>query len=289
MKRNLISLNLLLWIGLLQPDGFAERTLVMGQYGLKPIEQFKVGNHVVVVADGGELQPYSINHTMSYVADSFIKIQVNDVCVCAAPHQKFYSCDRNDWISANALNVSEQLLCGNGKTVCIDAIETVHKKQKMHAFSVDTSHIFCVTPYQIIAHNIEPVSTTAGAFVIPVLFAACPPAGVVVAIGQSVAFGVVGYVTYRIHRRTERNRIKHDGCFSRDTTINGTQNGGCYHPVPNCPLVCDIKAGKEIEMAKITPYINPEVAVNNVGCEFPMIEVEKPILHNVATQQSDCD
>jgi hypothetical protein len=281
MKRNLISLNLLLWIGLLQPDGFAERTLVMGQYGLKHIEQFKIGNHVVVIAAGGELQPYSISHTMSYVADSFIKIQIKDVCVCAAPNQKFYSCDRNDWVSAQALNISERLLCGNGKTVCIDAIETVHKKQKMHAFSVDTSHIFCVTPYQIIAHNIDPATTAT----VLALSAVCPPAAIV----QVAAVSIVGCVMFCLHRRSERNRIKYDRCFSTDNIVNNSQPVGCYHPVPNCPLVCDIKAGKEIETVKITPYINPEVAVNNVGCEFPIAEIEKPILHNAATQQSDCD
>ena len=57
MKHNQLKrfawLHLLLWVGLLQPDGFAERTLVMSQQGLKPIEQFVVGNNVVVVAAGG--------------------------------------------------------------------------------------------------------------------------------------------------------------------------------------------------------------------------------------------
>ena len=123
-------LHLLLWVGLLQPDGFAEHTLVRYEHGFKSIQNFVVGNHAVIVADGGQLQPYSITRTMSYVTDFFIKIQIKDICVCAAPDQKFYSYTRNDWVSARALQVSEQLLCGSGNIVSVDAVKTVHKKQK---------------------------------------------------------------------------------------------------------------------------------------------------------------
>lgn len=281
MKRKLALLNLLLWIGLLQPDGFAERTLVRYEHGLKPIEQFRVGNNVVVVADGGQLQPYSITRTMSYVADCFIRIQIKDICVCAASDQKFYSCDRNDWVSAYALNVSEQLLCGNGNIVCVDAVETVHKQQTMHTFSVETSHIFCVTPYEIIAHNIDPVST---GVITATLAVSCPPAAVAVAVGQAVAFSILGCVMFCKHRRAHKHESRHDGCFSRDTTINGTQHGGCYKPVQNVPLVCDIKAGKQDLPVKLVHEI-PENSVDK-GCEFPIL-VEQPGLHNVATTQTD--
>src|SRR6266404_3869747 len=201
-----------------------------------------VGNHVVVVADGGQLQPYSISHTMSYVADNFIKIQIKDVCVCAAPDQKFYSYTRNDWVSAQALQVSEQLLCGNGNVVAVDAVETVHKKQRMHTLTVDTAHIFCVTPYDIIAHNIEPVSTGITA----ILSVACPPAGAALAVGQVVACGVVACVMFCRHRRNSRTHIKHDGCFTPESRNGTTMPAatGCFQPVPDVPVVCDIKAGK---------------------------------------------
>jgi|GEM_PF-1714449 hypothetical protein len=291
MKHNQLKrfawLHLLLWVGLLQPDGFAERTLVMSQQGLKPIEQFVVGNNVVVVAAGGQLQPYSITRTMSYVADSFIKIQVNDVCICAAPHQKFYSCDRTDWVNANELKVSEQLLCGSGNVVCVSAVETVHKQQKMHTFTVDTSHVFCVTPYEIMAHNIDPATTIA---TVATLSVACPPAAVAVAVGQAAAFVGVGCVMYCMHRRAHKHDLRHNGCFSPESS-NGTSAQvatGCYHPMPDVPLVCDIGAGKEVETAKITPYENPEV-VTSVGCEFPVADAEMPILHHATTKQTDVD
>lgn len=277
-----LLLHSLLWIGLLQPDGFAEHTLVRYEHGFKPIQQFVVGNNVVVVAEGGQLQPYSIAQTMNYVADSFIKIQIKDICVCAAPHQQFYSCTRNDWVSAQVLQVSEQLLCGSGNVVCVDAVEAVHKQQKMHTFTVDTSHIFCVTPYEIIAHNIEPVSMGA---ITATLAVACPPAGIAVAIGQ-ITFGVLACVMFCKHRKAHKYELQHKGCFSsesRNEAITPVATG-CYQPIQNVPVVCDIKAGKPDLPTKLIHEI-PENKIDK-GCEFP-IHAEKPELYHAAVTQID--
>ncbi len=275
---------MLLWFGLLQPDGFAEHTLVKYEYGFKPIQQFIVGNNVVVVAEGGQLQQNSISHTMSYVADCFIKIQIKDICVCAAPDQKFYSCTRNDWVNAQALHVSEQLLCGSGNIVSVDAVEMVHKQQKMHAFTVETSHIFCVTPYEIIAHNVDPVFTMGTATA--TLAVACPPAGIAAAVVQGVAWTVLGCVMFCKHRKAHRYELQHKGCFSPESR-NGTTAPiatGCYEPVQNVPIVCDIKAGK----ADLPTQFVHEIPETNVdkGCQFP-IHVEQPVTHHAATTQTE--
>jgi hypothetical protein len=274
-----LLLHSLLWVGLLQPDGFAEHTLVRYEHGFKPIQQFVVGNNIVVVADAGQLQPYSITHTMSYVADSFVKIQIKDICVCAAPHQQFYSCTRNDWVSAQVLQVSEQLLCGSGNIVSVDAVEMVHKQKRMHTFTVDTSHIFCVTPYEIIAHNIEPVSMVSTI----TLTAACPPVGIAATV---VTWGILGCVMFCKHRKAHKYDLQHHGYFSpenRNVTTAPVATG-CYQPVQNVPLVCDIKAGNPDLPTKLVH----EIPENNIdkGCEFPVI-VEKPELHHAATTQTD--
>ena len=288
MKRRTSSyffiLHVLLWVGLLQPDGFIENTLVRYEHGLKPIQQFIVGNNVVVVAEGGQLQPYSITRTMSYVADCFVKIQIKDICVCAAPNQKFYSCTRHDWVSAQALQVSEQLLCGSGNVVYVDAIEKVHKQQKMHTFTVDTSHIFCVTPYEIIAHNMDPVSVVGTV----TLSAICPPIGIATVVGQAAAWSIFGYVMFCRHRKAHKYEPLHKGCFSPEsrngaTTLIAT---GCYQPVQDVPIVCDIQAGK-VDLPKKLVHEIPENSIDK-GCEFP-IQVEEPLLHNPATTQTEVD
>ena len=273
-------LHVLLWVGLLQPDGFAESTLVRTYEGFKSIEQFVMGDHVVVVAEGGQLQPYSIARTMNYVADCFIKIQIKDICVCAVPDQKFYSCTRNDWVSARALHVSEQLLCGSGNIVCVDAVEMVHKKQKMYAFTVETSHIFCVTPYEIIAHNIDPVSIVGTV----TLSAVCPPVGIVAAIGQVAAFGVLGCVMFCRHRKSHKYEAQHHGCFSPEsgTGVSAPVATGCYQPVQEVPIVCDIKAGKVDLPTQLVHEIPKDIGLDQ-GCAFP-IHAEPSELYDTATQ-----
>ena len=275
-------LHIFLWAGLLQPDGFIENTLVKYEHGFKPIQQFVVGNNVVVVAEGEQLQPYSVARTMSYVADCFVKIQIKDICVCVAPGQKFYSCTRNDWVSAHALQVSEQLLCGSGNVVSVDTVEMVHKQQRMHAFTVDTSHIFCVTPYEIIAHNIDPISVVGTV----TLSATCPPVGIAATIAQGVAWTVLGCVMFCKHRKAHRYDLQHRGCFSPESRNGATALAptGCYKPVQNVPIVCDIKAGKE----DLPTQLVHEIPENNVdkGCEFP-ISIEQPVLHHAATTQTE--
>ncbi|HEX4068509.1 MAG TPA: hypothetical protein VHX42_00265 [Candidatus Babeliales bacterium] len=277
-----MMLHILLWVGLLQPDGFVEHTLVRYEHGYKPIQNFAVGNNVVVVADGGQLQPYSIARTMSYVADCFIKIQIKDICICAAPDQKFYSCTRNDWVSAQALHISEQLLCGSGNVVCVDAVETVHKKQKMHTFTVDIKHIFCVTPYDIIAHNFTP------AFTVP-LAIACPPAAVVATVGQVIGWGILGCVMFCRHRKAHRYELQHGGCFSPESKNGATTPiaTGCYQSVQDVPFVCDIKAGKQDLPTKLVHEIPQDIGLDQ-GCAFP-VEIQQPILHEAAIQHPACD
>lgn len=285
--RYLIVILLVFWITLLQSDGFAELTMVRTQQGYKPIELFRIGDYAVLVADGGQLKPYSITHTMSYVADCFIKIQIKDICVCAAPNQKFFSCTRNEWVSANALKISEQLLCGSGKTIEVSAVETVHKRQRMHTFSVQTSHVYCVTPYEIIAHNIDPVCTVP----LIALSAACPPAAAVVAAPVAVC-SLLSCIMFCLHKRSQRNTVNNNGCFSPDIQLQQSKMPnvkGCYHSVPECPVVCDIKVGKETEITKITPYINPEAGKDDIKYVFPIAEQEKITSHHMAQTQNDCD
>jgi hypothetical protein len=132
MKLKLVCfflLHLLLWVELLYP-----------------VQKLSAGDNVVPIIDGGQLQSDSISRAMSYVVDHFIQVQIKDICVCAAPDHKFYSCTRQDWVSASELQVSEQLLCGNGNVVTVDAIQTIHKHETIYSYPVEIKHVLCVMP-----------------------------------------------------------------------------------------------------------------------------------------------
>ncbi|HSC24710.1 MAG TPA: polymorphic toxin-type HINT domain-containing protein [Candidatus Babeliales bacterium] len=134
--------------------------------------------------------------------DRFIKIIVTNDCICSASDQKFYLADKNRWICADELIVSDKLLCGDGNVVCIDMIEIVYQQQEMYALSVEKSHLFYVGHAGIIAHNIEPVSSTTA--VVAVLSFICPPAGAAVIVGEIIAFGFVGLGCYCAHKKTSK-------------------------------------------------------------------------------------
>ena len=154
----------------------------------------------------------------------------------------------------------------------------------MHAFTVETSHIVCVTPYEIIAHNMDPVSMVGTV----TLSAVCPPVGIAAVIGQVAAFGVLGCVMFCKHRKAHKYDLQHHGCFSPESRNSATTAiaTGCYQPVQDAPIVCDIKAGK----LDLPTQLVHEIPENNIdkGYEFP-IYVEQPILHEAATAQTDGD
>jgi len=195
---------------LLRSEGFAPETLVKSLPDCRPIKEYKI-NDYVVLAEKDQYKSYGINNISSCVANFFVRIEIKDVSIDTMSDQKFYSCTRNDWVSAGELNVSEKLLCNNGKIVCIDSIEPIYQQQKMYALSVETSHIFCITPYEIIVHNFEPMLTTG---VVSALSLTCPPVTTGVAAASVVAFCIVNCAAYCMHRLFQNKKIKKEGCFA---------------------------------------------------------------------------
>src|SRR5581483_7268147 len=93
-------------------------------------------------------------------ADKYIKIYFNDCCIVAAPDQKLYE-KHKGWINACDLLPFDKLLCFNGTTINIDAIENVVGQQIFYAFSVEPNHFFFITHHGIVAHNFEAISSSA--------------------------------------------------------------------------------------------------------------------------------
>jgi hypothetical protein len=94
------------------------------------------------------------------------------------------------------------LLCCNDKKVAVDAVRVVNAQQEMYVLSVDTSHIFCVTPYRILAHNVEP----AGTAVVATLALVFPPAAAAVTVAEIIVLGIVGISAYRAYKKSQQNK-----------------------------------------------------------------------------------
>lgn len=256
---NIIILLFLSLTNLFPADGFRSETLVHTSKGLMSINQCKVGDYVFNNYDS---YVYPIYHIFSYYSSCCIKITIADEFICVSPHQRLYCVNQDDWICARNLKIADQLLCRNNKIISVDDLEIIKQPQKMYTISIKTNHIFCVGNHGILAHNIEPISSTVGIIAISGFF---PPAAAAVAIGEVIVFGVAGLFMYCMHKKMEKNKQKQQGCFSEK---NEYLEQGC--PAPEQPIeiiACGIPIAQE-KITEIIPYVKSEDII--VGCEFPI-------------------
>lgn len=270
--------------GLLQAEGFAVGTLVMTVRGPVPVEQVEVGDGVIAEADS-KIACFLVTHTINNVCDVVVRIDCDDDCVYAAPDQKMYVLGKLQWVNADELIPSDRLLCVNGGGITIDAINRVSKTQKMYALSIETSHLFCVGRHGILAHNIEPVMTTAGVMALSVL---CPPAAAAVVIGEVAALLAVGLGTYCAYRKIQKDKERsqfvcddvhstdqnHGGCFAQAEPVQSVIE--CFPPVDNISERVQDRTIIVENSTKTDVILTDEVPrVNDAGCAFP-VAIQEP-------------
>jgi len=277
---NILLLSLFFLIGSLKTEGFTAETLVHTQYGAIPIEQLIIGDYVIT--DGAILHTYPITYIAHLQVNTYIKIKIENNYIYTSLNQKFYLPNKQQWVSAHTLAPFDELLCINGDTVCIDEINVMHEPQIMYALSVATSHKFCISPYRIITHNIEPVTTGTVAAMTIVLSAACPPAGAAIAIGKVVTCLVAGLGIYHLYKKNKKNSNR---CFSPDDNPT-PQITPCF---PTTNIVKKSDSGCTIMVENTTknslpiPYEKPEVTI--IGCALPKAETTSSILCFEDTQK----
>lgn len=236
-----ILMLLLCVINLLSAEGFVADTATHTQQGLVAIENV-YSDDCVTIDCGNKSPSYVVTNTTSSTVDQFIKITIKDVQLCTAVNQKMYVLNKG-WVRADELVRSDLLLCENKKYVEIAALERVHKKQKMYSLTVESSHVFCVTKYGVIVHNIEPIGTGVATIAVSM----CPPLGGAVILGEIIAFGVAGIAGYLIHKKSKQDAKQNrypiiEGLYTcpcggkppkheddEDEHPNGTYEGAGYH------------------------------------------------------------
>jgi hypothetical protein len=149
----LLLINLFLCITSTQPEGFISNTLIKTPSGYRTIDTLLPGD--TIVNSSGDIAPISQVNQFRY--NSCIKITIQNVCLYCAPDQKLYSHNELQWIRAQDLRSTDLLIDYQENPVAIDAIEIVQQKCLFHSLSLQTDHTFCVSPLDIVAHNIGPV------------------------------------------------------------------------------------------------------------------------------------
>ena len=192
MKRYIFGL--FLCINLLRAEGFIAGTSISMQRGLMQIEHLMCGD----VVDNG----CYITHVMHDVIDNYIKMRVGDCIVCPALDQKFYVQNKKQWVNAIDLAPLDELLCHNGTTLQVNEVIVIYEQQQVYILSVKNSHIFYVTPHEIVTHNMEPT----GGVAVALLSVFCPPAGAALFALETVVFGAVGIGTYCVYREQKKRK-----------------------------------------------------------------------------------
>jgi len=199
--RSLFLAIVLLFCNIFSFAGFIAKTLVSTSTKQIAIECFIINDFVISYDNSTKLNLYKITSTFCYIADSYLKITIQDTTIITTLDQQFYSPTKQTWVTANTLAPKDALLCLNGDTVHIIAVEHVHQSEKMYALSVDESHTFCVSPYEIVVHNGEPVTMVATT----ALAIAFPPAAPIIVGIQAVVSGVLAglgcYYAYKKHKQ----------------------------------------------------------------------------------------
>jgi hypothetical protein len=145
--------------------GFVSNTLVQIINQKIPIAHLKVNDYVVSHRKKNCCTvslPYQITKRYCFIANSYIKIRVQDTDICTAIDQQFYSITKKDWIAASDLVQNDLLLCLNDSSVCIQAVGQIDQPILLYSVSVNESHTFCISQHAIVVHNGEPITMATG-------------------------------------------------------------------------------------------------------------------------------
>ncbi len=199
--------------GKLLAEGCSEGTLVATDYGLVSIENIAVGTSIC--------NEHFVTHCIKNSVDRYVNIFIDDCCISVALDQKFYVQNKG-WIHAQALLPSDKLFCFDGAIVDVIAIETIEKQQDMYALCVEMNHIFYISEYGIITHNIELISGAATAC----LAVVCPPAAAGLAIVEAITAGVICFGAYHAYKKCQKKKKQKKDCLEQNKAVISAGGSG---------------------------------------------------------------
>lgn len=136
-------------------QGFVAGTKIKVPDGYKAIEQVKKDDIVISISDGYYVERPVVGLFKGKV-DHFYLIYIGDQIIGAAPNQKIYLSEKNEWVEVCAL-ICGQSICTNLGILYINRIVCVDREVEVFDFTVSGDHNFCVTDYDIVAHNFLPI------------------------------------------------------------------------------------------------------------------------------------
>ena len=135
---------------------FAEGTFVLTEYGIKKIEEIKVGDKIYGYDEvKKENILKSVQAVYLHTTDLLVKIKTKKDIIFTTPEHPFYV--NGQYILAGFLNTNMKLTDFEGKEVGIKEIEIIkyQKEQKVYNFSVEGTRNYYVGEERLLNHNLD--------------------------------------------------------------------------------------------------------------------------------------
>lgn len=135
---------------------FAEGTFVLTEYGIKKIEEIKVGDKIYGYDEiKKENILKSVQAVYLHTTDVLVKIKTKKDIIFTTPEHPFYV--NGQYILAGFLNTNMKLTDFEGKEVEIKEIEIIkyQKEQKVYNFSVEGTRNYYVGEERLLNHNLD--------------------------------------------------------------------------------------------------------------------------------------
>lgn len=136
---------------------FVVGTPITAMHGMINIENIKIGDWVLSYNQESHTNEYSqVLDTMTFkVQENMYKIHINNATLQVTGVHKFLITrhGKEQWISAEQLQVGDKVRFANGKHHIIDDITIEYKTVQVYNFEVSGNHNYYVGKDQILAHN----------------------------------------------------------------------------------------------------------------------------------------
>jgi hypothetical protein len=173
-----------------QQEGFVAGTLVKTPNGYTPIEQLQAGNTVIGYDQQTGYTERKVLNVIQQEASYYVKLSLSNITCSIGTHQKFYLSHHNAWAQARHLKPGDLLSSNNNY---VTQVENIQSPISLYALTVEL-HSFCVTPADILVHNIEPISTGCGIATVMATGAVVNPVGAAVVGGAMAVVGTGAFI-----------------------------------------------------------------------------------------------
>ena len=160
------------YISFLFGHGFSPGTLVKGAQGYQPIETLQIDDKIC--GHGSDHGYVAAINATRY--DTIVDIRIDDHVITCSSEQQFLTID-NRWIAACALQRGDQLLTADGDVRIVEGVTNKEASQLLYTLTVVPSHVYSVSPYDLLAHNIVHVITIALPVALPQIVSAAATVG----------------------------------------------------------------------------------------------------------------